>query len=284
MPDLLHTLRLDPKTNDRETPLHLACKKGEVEIAKFLVQSGANITITPKRGGTALLLACESGQEALVMWLAQRPECNCGAVDDEGNTALHLTAATGMSRAVETLLGCKGVNRAQRNYRGQTPLQIATTNSSSSRNRSRSGDLSKVTALGPGKLIRGISVGNTTKSKNGAAGSGAKGKGGAGKLNQDVVRLLSSSSTPAERKRESAEIVTAARIGALLHLQRYIHEGRGVCRARDEQGNTALMAAAGAGESETLQWLLEQMQTEKVSHTRKSCKRNVHSHSPTWIS
>jgi ankyrin repeat protein len=46
----------------RQTPLHYACKHGQVEAVKFLLAQGAKPNVTNSQGWTALNIACGSGK------------------------------------------------------------------------------------------------------------------------------------------------------------------------------------------------------------------------------
>lgn len=53
------------------TPLHEAIRKGHVDVAKYLVASGANVSDMTKDGRTAIMMARRLGYEELAHWLEQ---------------------------------------------------------------------------------------------------------------------------------------------------------------------------------------------------------------------
>ena len=57
---------------DGSTPLIVAPRKGNVEIAKLLIERGANINKTDITGQTPLHVACQNGREEMVKLLPER--------------------------------------------------------------------------------------------------------------------------------------------------------------------------------------------------------------------
>ena len=51
------------------TPLHYACAKGNLDVAKFLMANGANVDSNALNGTTPLMMAVQSGNEELVRLL-----------------------------------------------------------------------------------------------------------------------------------------------------------------------------------------------------------------------
>ena len=62
---------VDPEEGD--TPLHVACRCGHLELAQWLVGEGASMTATNAAGETPLHDACFHGGVALVEWLLDQP-------------------------------------------------------------------------------------------------------------------------------------------------------------------------------------------------------------------
>ena len=81
--------KIDQKNNEGNTPLQLACKKGDLQIVKHLIAKGADLTV----------------------------------IDREGNNLLHLLSRSGISdTAFFYFLVGNGVNPNLRNNLGDTPL------------------------------------------------------------------------------------------------------------------------------------------------------------------
>ena len=53
------------------TPLHYACSKGQLDVAKFLVSNGAIVDSKALNGTTPLMMAVQSGNDELVLFLLQ---------------------------------------------------------------------------------------------------------------------------------------------------------------------------------------------------------------------
>lgn len=76
-----------PPCGHGQSPIHLACVNGHVEVVRFLVERGAKMEATSKLGATALHYAAENGRFAVVKYLV---ECgaNLAAADADGKTPL----------------------------------------------------------------------------------------------------------------------------------------------------------------------------------------------------
>ena len=62
-----------------DPPLHRACKKGNLEMVKVLVNAGAAIDkVSRWAKKTPLHFACEGGHQQLVDYLIREAECNVG--------------------------------------------------------------------------------------------------------------------------------------------------------------------------------------------------------------
>jgi ankyrin repeat protein len=125
----------------RQTPLHYACKHGQVEAVKFLLAQGAKPDVTNSQGWTALNIACGSGKADCVFALLAGgadpnipSQCNvfplhrsstrgdepcigallksgadpCPCEDVLSETPLHFAARQGHLPSVRRLLGATG--------------------------------------------------------------------------------------------------------------------------------------------------------------------------------
>ena len=73
------------------TPLHIAAKKNQVDIARLLLDHGAKPNCESKNGYTPLHLASQEGHTDIVELLVQRKaDVNCRA--KPGLTPMHLAA------------------------------------------------------------------------------------------------------------------------------------------------------------------------------------------------
>lgn len=107
---------------DKDTPLHIACRHGELASVQLLLDRGADTERTNSRGGTALFASLR--QPAIARILIDRG-VNHGAQDVDGNTPLFLAATGkygGAGQAVMEMLLQHGANPDTAENSGCTPL------------------------------------------------------------------------------------------------------------------------------------------------------------------
>merc|ERR1719367_281108 len=75
-------------TQHGQTALMLAVSHGRLNMAKLLVEAGADINIRDEDGSTALMCAAEHGQTEIVKYLLAHPDTDIFAKDNDGLTAL----------------------------------------------------------------------------------------------------------------------------------------------------------------------------------------------------
>ncbi len=90
----------------------VACKKGDLRVAKALFKMGANVAAKNRYGETALISACSGKEEsraALVEWLLML-EDGLASMDDVDNVdhCVLYTAITNSNKAVVRMLLCFG--------------------------------------------------------------------------------------------------------------------------------------------------------------------------------
>jgi len=102
-PDLINA----KDTTTSQTPLHQAAQKGELIVARFLLDSGADVNAVDSvstQGWTPLHYAAANGHKAMVELLLSR-KADVHATDRRrAATALHLAAEKGFKSVAETLL------------------------------------------------------------------------------------------------------------------------------------------------------------------------------------
>jgi ankyrin len=134
-----HGADIAAQSNDKETPLHLASRYGEVVVSRMLMGGGADVTAQNKNGETPLHLA-------LVPVPPEGPRpgdstVTCGQVDvarmliehgtdvmaqnKDGSTPLHLASKWGQVEIVRMLIE-RGADVNAQNKNGLTPFRLAT--------------------------------------------------------------------------------------------------------------------------------------------------------------
>src|SRR5207248_569371 len=137
--------------NFNRTALHIACRiepreltstigyrrralraerRRHVEMVKLLLENGADVDAKDYYGWTALHIAAESGDEALVRLLLDKgadPNTKRTGFSWAESTALHIAAACGHEAVVDVLLE-KGADIEIKNNEEETALHIAARN------------------------------------------------------------------------------------------------------------------------------------------------------------
>ena len=107
---------------DGMTPLILAAGSGNAALVKHLVlNKRANFAATAKDGTTALIAGAKTPE--IVKFLAGKMP-NVNGTDPDGNTVLHLCAATADEETIRQLL-YRGAKEDIPNKKGETPLLLA---------------------------------------------------------------------------------------------------------------------------------------------------------------
>ena len=64
---------MDERDNDQNTPLHIACRYNRVDVVRFLLDKGADVTARNARNMTCLDIAIEWEYEDVAKALARHP-------------------------------------------------------------------------------------------------------------------------------------------------------------------------------------------------------------------
>ncbi|KAM7405947.1 hypothetical protein PAMP_000357 [Pampus punctatissimus] len=107
-------------------PLLGATKHGHTQVAELLLKQGADINVTDKQGRTALMLAASEGHISTVELLLSK-SASLSSADQEGLTALSWACMKGQKGAVQLLVEA-GADLNQPDRQGRTPLDLAALN------------------------------------------------------------------------------------------------------------------------------------------------------------
>jgi len=127
--DVVEVLAISPQDansrnfNNDMTPLHIASGEGHLDIARFLVDHGANVAAQGRNGATPLHVASLNGRLDLAQFLVEHG-ANTAAQDQDGWTPLHSASDRGHLDLARFLVE-HGANAAAQDQHGSTPLHQA---------------------------------------------------------------------------------------------------------------------------------------------------------------
>jgi ankyrin repeat protein len=103
-----------------ETPLHLNSRVGYVDVARLLIELGADLAAQGERGSTPLHRASEWGHADLARFLIEHG-ADVAAQDRDGPTPLHRASSRGHVNVARLLMEY-GADAASQDEHGRTPL------------------------------------------------------------------------------------------------------------------------------------------------------------------
>jgi ankyrin repeat protein len=106
------------------TPLHWAADKGHIEIARLLLQNGAEVNVRSNGGWTPLYWAAENGHIDILHLLVENG-ADLEAQDRNGMRALHFAAKYGHLPFIQELVSRYHVDINARENDGRTALSMA---------------------------------------------------------------------------------------------------------------------------------------------------------------
>jgi ankyrin repeat protein len=111
---------IDARTPQDESPLMMACLRGRAELARKLIDRGADVN---KTGWTPLHYAATNGHVAIIQMLLDE-NAYIDAASPNGTTPLMMAAMYGTTAAVKLLLD-SGADPTLKNQLGLTALDFA---------------------------------------------------------------------------------------------------------------------------------------------------------------
>ena len=116
----------DKLIREGDAALHVASRKGNLQIVQYLLEKGANIEAKVQgfnAGRTPLGLACEKGNLQIVQYLLEKG-ANIEAKDKDQKTPLHVASLYGRTDVVKYLVS-KRAHKTAKNKSGYRPYDYA---------------------------------------------------------------------------------------------------------------------------------------------------------------
>ena len=115
---------IEAKNNLGRSPLHWASENGELALVKILVRAGAEVRVADNEGDTCLTLAAYFGETETVRYLVSLPEVDMNQRGLSGRTALHNAVLKVHAAMVELLIDA-GADIETKDEMGRSPLHVA---------------------------------------------------------------------------------------------------------------------------------------------------------------
>jgi ankyrin repeat protein len=219
---------------DGTTALHWAAYRDDLEMAKLLIQAGANVKARTRLGDmTALHLASTNGSGAMI-GLLLKSGADANTPNGNGTTPLMMAAAAGKTEAISALLDSGADPNARDKNHGQTAVMFASA-------------LNRASAI---KLLaeRGAILTLTSKvdeSKPNNSDRGANGNGG------DIPRA------GAAQVGGNTPLLFAARDGQMAAVEELLAEGADVNQVSVTDAMSPLIQSIITGHYDVAKYLLD---------------------------
>eukprot|EP00164_Ancoracysta_twista_P008913 GFYU01013029.1.p1 GENE.GFYU01013029.1~~GFYU01013029.1.p1 ORF type:complete len:326 (-),score=82.04 GFYU01013029.1:325-1263(-) len=106
-------------------PLHLACKKGQTAVVKFLAQNGAEVNYRSKDGWTPLHVASKYGHVDTVKVMVEKLKANPHEKDNMGEMPIHWTSYKGHVEVAKYLYEVCGCDIHHTNTHKENVIHLA---------------------------------------------------------------------------------------------------------------------------------------------------------------
>ncbi|KAE8627845.1 hypothetical protein XENTR_v10007182 [Xenopus tropicalis] len=266
----------DPDPLHKFTPLHWAAHSGSLECLHWLLWHGADVSDVTTRGWTAAHLAAIRGQDACMQALIVNG-ADLSAKDDRHCCPAHLAAAHGHSFTLQSVLR-SGVDINSSDRTGWKPVHYAAFHGrlgclqllfrwgATLEDADLNGNIPAHLAAMEGHLhclkflvSKASSVTRVLEATN---MNGETPKDLARKLYKDnIVQYIDGVEYERDHPDEQENLAFPAHVAAfkgdLVTLRKLVESGIININERDDKGATPLHKAAGQGQLECLQWLLE---------------------------
>ncbi|QTG98974.1 ankyrin repeat domain-containing protein [Wolbachia pipientis] len=110
------------------SPLRFAVENSNLQIVKYLVESGADLDIKYEKGFTPLHFAAVFGDLELARYLIDEEGVSFNVLDKYGRSPLHIASENGRIELVKYLVGEKKANLNLQDKNGMTPLHFVAEN------------------------------------------------------------------------------------------------------------------------------------------------------------
>uniref|UniRef100_A0A1I8F9J1 ANK_REP_REGION domain-containing protein n=1 Tax=Macrostomum lignano TaxID=282301 RepID=A0A1I8F9J1_9PLAT len=116
---------IDESDAANNSPLHVACRNGHVDIVELLLENGADAEAKNEDEETPMHLAAQAGHLQVVRRLLKINLSLAFDEDEDSNTPMHMAALAGQARICQLLIEEGKADVNARNSRGWTALDCA---------------------------------------------------------------------------------------------------------------------------------------------------------------
>ncbi|CAF4870832.1 unnamed protein product [Rotaria sp. Silwood1] len=119
-----HGARVNHKTKTNSTAFRCACWNGNIDMARYLHENGADVRIAKIQNETNLLTSVYNEDLQVTTYLVDELGCDVNESMDDGRSPLYIAVDRGSLELVQFLLNY-GARNSQANYDNMSPLLLA---------------------------------------------------------------------------------------------------------------------------------------------------------------